>query len=226
MIRLLSLTLLALCSTLVIFAQSEEKETEIPQYLDLAIGSNGNENMASLSYMHTWGVGKKKNLQLTYGLRFSTYRGKDIEFYSAPPEFYGIPEKTDTIIIAAASQSNIALFIGATYRIKNKLELGFNIDGLGYTFGPDRSYDLVGDMSQVMRYASPNQISALLVGSNDIGMIKAEFFVAYSLNPHWMVRLGVSNSFVEYKTKGEIQAGNTRFRGDPFMPMLGLRYKL
>lgn len=220
------IALLLSITVLICDAQSEEKDNSIPQYLDLAIGSNGDENMASLSYMHTWGVGKKKNFKLTYGLRFSTYGGSNIEFYSAPPEFYGIPEKTDTLTFATAGQSNIALFLGATYNIKQKLEIGFNIDGLGYTFGPNQAYVLSGDPSQVLRTASPNQVSALLVGANDRGMIKAEFFVAYSLNPHWMVRLGVSNSFVEYKTEYEIQAGNTRFRGDPFMPMLGLRYKL
>lgn len=230
MTRLLVFVLFALLCAQISLGQEGEKKASFDHAIDVSLGANRFQNMASLSYMQNWRIGSKKRLQLTYGLRFSTFKtsqSSNLYFLSAPPEFYMVPEKTDTII-AEGGQNNIVLFIGATYVIKEKLELGFNIDGIGYTFGPSRSALFIGNDSKVAKLVdvSPNQISALLVGANDIGMIKAEFFAGYWITPKWMVRAGMINAFLEYKTLTEVQVGNSRFRADPILPMIGVRYKL
>lgn len=209
-------------------AMAQEAETMgLRQDLDLAVGGGDGSVLASLAYQHTWALGKKDQWRLSYGLRFTSFSSnKAMEFYSAPIDYYLIEEKTDTLTVGSPSQSNIALYLGATYRIKDKLELGFNIDALGYTFGGDAAATFKGGNQTLPTTVSPNQMTALLMGANDIGMIKAEFFVGYQLKENWMIRLGFNNNFVEYVTSTELQPGNTRFRGDPTAGFLAIRYQL
>lgn len=208
---------------------AQEQEKEAPRFLedfDVALGAGDGSFLGSLSYQFTKALGKNDQWRLSYGLRFTLFSGKkDMEFYSAPIDYYLIEENTDTLQVTSPGQSNLALYIGASYVIKNKLELGFNIDALGYTFGRETEATFLGNNQKLTTTVNPNQPTALLVGANDRGMIKAEFFVGYHVNDHWSARLGFNNNFVEYKTETELQKGNTRFRGDPTAPFVAVRYR-
>lgn len=205
-------------------AQEAEK-TGVIEDIDLSLGAGDGSFLGSLAYQNTWALGKNDQWRLSYGLRFTLFSGKDMEFYSAPIDYYLIEENTDTLQVANPGQSNLALYIGASYVIKNKLELGFNIDALGYTFGGETEATFLGNNQKLTTTVNPNQPTLLLVGANDRGMIKAEFFVGYQLNENWAARIGFNNNFVEYKTATELQKGNTRFRGDPTAPFLAVRYR-
>lgn len=203
-------------------------EAAHPIYLGLdgSFGTNGSQNVFSMAFLRTHALGKQHRLLLSYGLRFSSFGGRDMEFYSAPPDFYLIPEKTDTLFMSNGGQNNVALFIGASYKVKNLLVFGFNIDAVGYTFGKTRTGQFNPGGSNISDESSPNQITALLVGANDIGMIKAEFEVGVLLSSHLELRTGLSNMFLEYKTSKELQAGNDRFRAASSVGFLGVRIYL
>ena len=71
---------------------------------------------------------------------------------------------------------------------------------------------------------NPGSVTALLVGPNDIGMLKAEFTTGYKFNEQWNTRLGLVSLYTEVRTETELQPGNTRFRGEARMPFLAVTY--
>ncbi len=114
--------------------------------------------------------------------------------------------------------------VSANYRIKRKFELGFNIDLVGYSFGADQNTNFISNGISVPVVASANSPTALLVGPNDLGMIRAEFSVGYWVNDNFLIRAGISSLNTEYKTATELQAGNVRFRQNSQLPFIAITY--
>jgi hypothetical protein len=210
---------------------AQELKTKKPSFIrnaksfyDLSFGTNANEQTATVAYGSNWSFGKRKQWQLGFGARYSGYFGKQKNYQSAPPEFYRDNDKMDTILVAKPQQNNTALFLNATYRIKQKFELGFNIDAIGVSFGAPQNGQYITNGLATPASVTTNGISALLVEANDIGMIKAEYYIAYWVKPKWMVRFGAVDLYSEYKTATELQTGNTRYRGASYMPFLAFRW--
>lgn len=180
----------------------------------------------SLFFQHSWRLGAKQRWDLTYGGRITSYFGNDIDHTSAPPAFYGDAATEDTVFLSSPRMSNVAIYIGATYSIKNKVPIGFNIDAIGYTFGSDLEGIYTGDGVSAPVTVNPGSITALLVGPNDIGMLKAEFFVGYHINDKLTVRAGINNMYTEVRTPTEIQAGNTRYRAENMGGLISLVYTI
>lgn len=197
---------------------------QLLQEAGLSASLGGSFGAGSLMYQHSWQLGAKQRWRLTYGARFSTYFGSDIDHVSAPPDFYGDAAAEDTVFVASPAMSNLTLFVGATYSIKNKVPIGFNIDAVGYTFGGDMEGTYTGAGVSTPVTVNPGSVTALLVGPNDIGFLKAEFFAGYHINEKWTVRLGITNMYTEVRTPTELQAGNTRYRAENMGAMLGVFY--
>jgi hypothetical protein len=201
---------------------------KINNFIDLSLGSNGKSNIGSFSVGHLWGLGKRKQWRVGGGLRYSSFFSNkpEHEFYSARPDFYRVNEKMDTVKISHPQQNNIVLFLEATYRIKGKIELGFNIDLFGYAFGASKSGKFIGSNSSIpiTTNVSANSISYLIYDIYDVGMIKAEFMIGYWLNKNWLVRGGLSDFLIEYKTPTELQKDNKRFKDLIYVPFIAIRY--
>jgi hypothetical protein len=214
------------CSNALVAQEKKSSRTpkSLTSFYDASIGANGNDNAASLAYGNNWSLGKRQQWQLGFGARYTGYLGKQKNYQSAIPGYYRNNEKMDTILVAKPQQNNIALFVNATYRIKQKFELGFNIDVIGASFGASQNAQFISNKIETPAQVTTNSITALLVEANDIGMIKAEYYVAYWAKPKWMIRFGVIDLYSEYKTATELQVGNTRYRGASYMPFLSLRY--
>ncbi|WP_156152246.1 hypothetical protein [Flammeovirga sp. OC4] len=222
----LLLTLFISLFSLGLYAQDSEILPSKYLYADATVQISS-DFVGSLSLGHSWGLGQKKKFVLGTGLRYSFFQGKDNkEFYSAPPEFYGKEDKQDTLTIASPSQSNIVLYISLSYRIKSKFEVGMNIDAVGYTFGSDKDAIYTGNGSSQPTTASSNNVSALLIGANDIGMLSSEFYVQYHFNKKWSAKLGFAHTFTEFQTPTELQPGNDRFRGVSDGLVIGARYNI
>ena len=189
-----------------------------------AIGSNF--FAPSLFYQHSWRLGAKQRWDLTYGARVTSYFGSDIHHASAPPAYYGDPTLEDSVFVVSPRMSNVAIYVGATYSIKNKVPIGFNIDAIGYTFGGDLEGIYTGDGISTPVTVNPGSITALLVGPNDIGMLKAEFFVGYRINNNFTVRAGINNMYTEVRTPTELQVGNTRYRAENMGGLISLVYMI
>lgn len=194
--------------------------------IELGVGFASDAFVGGIGYYQDWGLGKKKAFRLGYGVRFSAYSGSDVTHISAPPEFYNDEAKQDSIFVSNPQMNNIAVYIGASYVIRERIELGFNIDAIGYTFGGDKDATFTSNGVETATTVNPNSITALLIAANDIGMVRSDFFVGYKFNDNWGARLGYGLLFTEYRTETELQEGNTRYRGNPGTITVGVVYSL
>lgn len=206
-------------------AQDSNSESRLHHNIDLSIAA-GVGSMGSLGYAHEWGIGRNQAWRVSYGVRLSSYFGKNVNHFSAPPEFYNDEATRDTVWVENPQMNNLALFIGAAYVIKERVEIGFNIDAVGYTFGGDKAATYIGNGNETTTTVNPGSLTALLIGPNDIGMVRSDFYVGYKFSEQWKVKLGYNLTFTEYRTPTELQVGNTRYRGTGTMVLLGVTYTL
>jgi len=207
-------------------AQESDNTSRLSHNIDLSLAGLANSQIVSLGLWEEWGLGKNQAWKVGYGVRLSSYFGNQINHFSAPPDFYNDEATRDSVWVGKPQMSNIALYIGAGYVIKDRVEIGFNIDVVGYTFGGDKAATYIGAGNEVTTTVNPGSVTALLIGANDIGMVKSEFFAGYKFNDKFKARLGWVSLFTEYRTPTELQAGNTRYRGTGLMPMLSATYTL
>ncbi len=197
--------------------------------IELGVGFTSGGFIGGVGYFQDWGVLKNKALRLGYGVRFTGFSGSDGNHASAPPAFWNDETMRDSLFVGSPQMNNIALYIGASYLIADRFELGFNIDALGYTFGGDKEATHTatsGNGAETATTVNPGSITALLWGPNDIGMVRSDFFVGYKFNDNWKARVGFGPLFTEYRTETELQEGNTRYRGTYGMISLGAVYSL
>ena len=205
-------------------APVEQNSFKINNQFDLSLGAAKNEFIESLSYRHIWGLGKHKQWRVGGGVRFSSYQGSNGNYLSASPKFSGKSELTDTLSLLTAQQNNLAILVAASYRIKNKFELGFNIDLVGYSFGATQNATFISNKIATPTSASANAPTALLVGPNDLGMIRAEFTLGYWVSDKTLLRIGLTSLNTEYKTATELQTDNSRFRRNSQLPFIAVTY--
>lgn len=196
--------------------------------IEAGIGFTSGGFIGGIGYWQDWGVLKNKALRLGYGVRFTSFSGSDGNHASAPPEFWNDETMRDSVFVSSPQMSNIALYVGASYVIADRFELGFNIDALGYTFGGDKDavHTSISDGVETETVVNPGSVTALLLGPNDIGMVRSDFFVGYKFNENWKATVGFGPLFTEYRTETELQEGNTRYRGTYGMILLGVVYSL
>lgn len=206
--------------------QAQEAKT-LSNNIEVGVGFTSGGTIAGVGYWQDWGVLKNKALRLGYGVRFTGFLGSDADHASAPPKFWNDETMRDSLLVSSPQMSNIALYIGASYLIADRFEVGFNIDALGYTFGGDKDAihtSTSGDGTETAAKVNPGSVTALLLGPNDIGMVRSDFFVGYKINENWKARVGFGPLFTEYRTETELQEGNTRYRGTYGMILLGANY--
>lgn len=200
--------------------------TTSKHYLDVSVAGRAGQGAAGLSAGRKFYLGAASKSYVGFGVRSSGFFANSKNFYSAPPEFWNDKARRDTLSISRPSQFNTALFIMASTTIFCKLELGFNIDVIGLTFGVPHEGEFIGSGTQASTAVRATGASVLLSGANDIGMLKSEFFTGIHFNRQWMVRVGLSSLVTEYRTRTQLQEGNKRFRGMSLLPFVGVRYSL
>lgn len=227
-------TLLLFFSAFTIIALSANAQIDSSKVMDqnslyssLDFGTNGSNHAANIGMHYDWHFGKKRRLIVGSGLRFQTFFGSDVIFTSAPPEFYGVAENMDTLTAPAPSIYSINAIINLGYHVTPKLFLGFNIDAFGFSFGPNGTPTYTSNgMSQKVK-VNPTAMNVLLVGANDIGSLKAQFFARYKFSEHFAVQAGMQNLFNELTTEKVWQTvpeKNDRFRAASSQGFAGLTY--
>ncbi len=206
-------------------AQSPSVEsTKHKYFLDFAGGSNSFDNHLSASFGHKWYCDSHPNVYFSLGWRNSLLSGNQSDYYSAPPEYWSDKTKRDTLSVSNPLHFNSTIFASAAITFFSRLEMGFNIDLIGLTYGPKKSSNYNPNSNAVDVSSSTLGPSLLLSGSRDIGMLKSEFYSGFQVTNKWMIRGGMSSFVAEYKTEDELQQGNSRFRNMEFMPFLAVRY--
>lgn len=209
------------------YSQNDEAPKTVSHF-DAMIGAGENVFTGGLSWNRTHGILESKKLRLGYGLRFSGISGSNLYYSTAPANLTSEPENIDSVLVGNPLNLALNAAIYLEYLISPKIKLGFNIDAIGVGFGQNQNTTYVSHKNSG-KYptnvdANPNVFNALLVGDNDLGYLKSEFYVGYALNEKMWIRGGMDMTFAEYTTTQKLSNDNDRFRAKPVMFFLGFSF--
>jgi hypothetical protein len=210
------------------------------QVADLALAA-GNGFSPAISYSRLYG----KKFKIGAGIRLTSYFGGATDATTAPAKLTSgkaslaalfsesIPAQIDTFRLGSTQTNALNLNLHLQYSITDKLELGFNIDAIGVTFGGEQSGRFTARQSDATGLANngatvtakPTSFNLLLISDSDLGSLNSEIYARYWFNDHWGLRAGLSFQFVEYKTSRKLAFDNDRFRSKILLPMLAVSYK-
>lgn len=214
--------------TTILSASAQQKSTTINQpYVDFTIGIGSSEMSFASGIFYNWTIGKKKKIFIGTGARLTAYTGKDKYFTSAPSNLASEINKTDTLFSTKTNIYALNALINLGYNFSPKFQIGFNIDLLGLSFGPESSYKFQGNGSQTNTIAKPTTFNLLLVGTNDKGSLNSELYVRYKFNQKFGMKIGYEHLFTELTTSTKIQTvpeQNDRFRRISDLLNIGASY--
>ncbi len=205
-----------------------------------SMGIGSSEGAATIDWSHLHGLGKKnQRFKIGYGFRFTSYFGSNQNYTTAPAlltskqegpqvlfsETYD--ENIDTLTFSSVQVNCFNVSIHLQYSFTPKLELGFNIDAAGFSFGGKQTGTFVSSQqpSNSVQKAKPTAFNLLLVSDNDIGSLNSEIFARYWLNKKWAVKAGAMFLFTEYTTENKLTFDNDRFRNKSLLLMIGTSFK-
>ncbi len=112
------------------------------------------------------------------------------------------PTNVDTFGLANSGVTALNFMIALNYHINSKINVEFNIDAVGFSFGGKQNVFLRdqkgNDAATVLATASPTSVNALLVSDNDLGSLNSELVGTYKINNHWKGKAGLGFMFTEY----------------------------
>lgn len=211
-------------------------------YADLAVSAGGGFSGA-VSYNALYGVGKSKRFKIGWGVRLTSFVGKNLDYVTAPakltagevgPQVFFIAEKIlsniDTLQLTNSKTNALNVVIHLEYSFK-RLGLGFNIDALGLTMGGEQSGLFIAKstgspLHNTSQSAKPTTLNALLISDNDRGSLNSELYGRYWITAKIGLRAGASFQFTEYTTNRTLTFENDRFRNKILMPFAGISVKL
>jgi hypothetical protein len=222
-------TILILCFLVAAFQINalESLPNKKDLYADLGVGLGSSKFSVTSAFNHNWHLGKKKKIVIGTGIRYTWFSGNNINFTSAPNDLAIDEKSVDTLLAPNPSVHSLNLLINLGYNISPKLQVGFSIDVLGFSFGPTGSPTYINAGTSQITSASPTKINVLLIGNNDIGSLNSFFYAKYQLNKRFGVKLGYQFLFNELTTNTKIQtlpSQNDRFRTKSALGYIGVTY--
>jgi hypothetical protein len=215
-------------------------QERVARYGEASLAFGGSQQSLSLAYHHGWKIGKKQNLEIGTGLRFSSYFSQERHYTTAPAEISkgdtgpfvvfkdDIPANIDSLLIGSPQVNSLNLMITINYRFSPKWQAGFNIDAIGFSFGGTQQTSYINGSPGVGTTASPTTFNLLLVGENDLGSLNSEWYLRYQVNGPWSIKLAYQLLFTEYTTSTQVQTfpePNDRFRFKSSMLSVGVVYQ-
>lgn len=239
-----SLSILLFLFTFAVSLKAQEAATEKKGYkynnnFDLALSTSGNQYSGALSWVKFHSITKKQRFKIGYGVRFTGQGGKDLYYTTAPailtskqtgPQvlfseiFY---ENVDTFFVSKSQNNSLNISINLQYTIKEKFDIGFNIDAAGFSFGGKTTGKYIAYQSSETgstQSAVPTSYNLLLVSDNDIGMLNSELYFRYWFNQKWAIRAGATFLFTEYTTDKKLRLDNDRWRNKSLMGLVGITF--
>lgn len=237
--KLLIRTLLTFLCFLVV-TQAHSQAYKANNFYDAAIGIGKRQYSVALGWSHLYSLGKKKHFKVGYGVRFTKYFGNDQYFITAPARLTSrqtgpqvlfsktYNESLDTVTFFNAQVNMLNLVIHLEHTITKRLDLGFNIDAVGFSFGKRQQGRLQSsikpsDLSEEQS-GKPTTLNALLVSDNDIGSLNSELYLKYWLNDKLALKGAFGFLFAEYTTDNKLIFDNDRFRNKVSLAVLGITY--
>ena len=202
-------------------------------YFDIGGAIGQQQGTGILSWVHLHGIGhKKQRLKIGYGIRFTSYIGENKWYTTAPAKYTStrqdpltifsdnVNQNIDTIAIVTPQVNFINLSLHFEYNIWKNIDLGFNIDAAGFSWGSKQKVTVISssfDPNQTpVTYARPTAFNLLLTSDNDIGSLNSEFFLRYWTSPRFGIRVGYSFLFTEYKTDNKLSFNNGAIQNDRY----------
>jgi hypothetical protein len=202
---------------------------------------------SAVSWSHLNTITKKvPKLKIGYGVRLSSFIAANKFYVTAPAKFTSpvqnlgtifsetIEQNIDTITTATANTNSLNLVVHIEYSITRKLDVGFNIDAVGFSFGSEKTFNVISssfDQNQSpIQKGSPTKLNLLLTSDNDIGSLNSEFFLRYWMSEKLALHGGMTFLFSEYRLSNELSFDNGRIKNDRYrykaaMAMVGINYK-
>jgi len=224
----------------------EETPRRFTNFGDVTLGFGSGLTTTSASYQYQWMFGKKEKLRMGVGMRFNGFFASDQYLVTAPAKIVkgesgpgalfknSIPENMDSVFFPSAQTYSINFLISIGYQVSKDFLVGFNIDVIGASFGPQKAGTYINGNDSGGTYASPTigaptGLNLLLIGPNDIGSLNSEFYVSYTLDERWSIEAGIQHFFMEFTTTTKVQQApesNDRFRITPTIVCAGVAYKI
>ncbi len=196
----------------------------------------------ALSYNQYYG----KKFKYGFGLRFTSFTAGQTNVITAPAKLTAgkeslaaffepkkITSQLDTLSLTKVQSNSLNLSINLQYSITPKIDVGFNIDAIGLSFGGQQSGTFIAKQTDAqgklnnnkIQTGSPTSFNLLLISDSDIGNLNSELYGRYWLNDKFGIRAGLGFQFVEYTTTQKLAFDNDRFRGKFLQPMIAVSYK-
>jgi hypothetical protein len=196
-------------------------------YVELGGGIGSSVGSINVALHKNWTLGKKDKFVIGTGVRFTSFFGTDVNFTTAPSDLTGDNKNIDTLFAPSPSMSSINALINLGYRLNNKLEVGFNIDVIGISFGTKGTPTFISNGKKTATTANPTSTNILLVGDNDKGSLNSHLYVKYEISRNVGIKLAYQFLFNELTTETKIQtfpSANDRFRQKSVMVFAGISY--
>jgi len=231
-----------MCSVPIVLVAQENTEKlsyKAGHVFDLAASMGQREVTAALSWNHLHGFGKsKQRFKVGYGLRYTLYYASR-KFYTTAPSKYTSPVQSlgtifsetlegniDTISVPNPQVNCLNLSIHLQYTILPKLDVGFNIDAVGFSFGVNKQGTVLSSVFDAgqspVSDITPTTLNLLLTSDNDIGSLNSEFYVRYWLSNKIGLRAGYTFYFSEYTTAENLSFDNGRIENNRYRLKSGL----
>lgn len=199
---------------------------------DLTLSTSKGSFSTALGWYRFHGLGEKKKLELGYGVRVTSFIGAN-KYYTTAPAKYTSPVQNlgtlfsetlehniDTITTATSITNSLNLAIYIQYKVTTRLSVGFNIDAIGFSFGPSRKFNIISssfDAGQApVQKGSPTAFNLLLTSDNDIGSLNSEFYAGFGITKKLSVKAGLTFLFSEYRTGNQLSFDNGRIMNDRY----------
>ncbi len=215
---------------------------KINQSIDLSFATKGNFTTTALSVSRLHGIGRQNRFRIGYGLRFTSAFGNNTTYRTAPARLTSgkhsifalfsedLVQNIDTLKFPSTQINSLNISIHLEYALSRKVAAGFNIDGIGFSFGSLRNSTFTSKgpgraaLTGSGQQARPTAFNLLLISDSDIGSLNSEAYVRYTVAPKLSLRAGVNFQFNEYQTKKKLIFDNDRYRTKNLMPMLAVAY--
>jgi hypothetical protein len=196
-------------------------------HVEVGSGFGGEAISPVASFHKNWELGSKKKFVVGTGLRYTGFFGKDVNFTSAPNDLAIDPINVDTLLGASPTINSLNVLINLGFNVSEKIQIGFNIDAIGFSFGPTGTPSYIKNGVSTTSEASPTSPNILLVGNNDKGSLNSHFYGKLNLSEKIGVKIAYQYLFNELTTSTIVQSipsANDRFRVKSGQVFIGLNY--
>jgi hypothetical protein len=229
-----------IASLVTLTVSAQQKKNPFNKSLDANFAIGNQEGSLAVLFLRNFSVLKNKKLEIGIGGRATSYVGSNQYYVTAPSIitsgsisplifFQEINNQNiDSVIIKSAVTTSINAAVSFNYKFSSKLNVGFNIDLVGISFGGSSSANYRNGAVLKNTTASPANFNALLISDNDLGSLNSEFYGRYNFNEKWGVKVGLQFLFSEFKTATKVQTfpqENDRFRYKSYLPSVGVTYR-